>query len=177
MQTFQWTRPRKKAAVLLAEGKRTETAICATIGIHITTLCRWKQHPDFQAEIKANLAAFREAELGRGIADRAKRIELYNNLTDKLLQVIEERAERMGDKEAGTSTGLVVRTVRVSGSGSNAIEIIEYSVDNATIKELRALAEQAAKDLGQWKDTREITGKDGGPVEVKTITVEVPPTE
>jgi hypothetical protein len=39
----------------------------------------------------------------------------------------------------------------------------------STLRELRAIEEQVAKELGQLVDKRELTGKDGGPLQVATV--------
>jgi hypothetical protein len=86
-------------------------------------------------------------------------------------KVIESRAAEMtlpdGTEEAaGGSTGLLVRTEKVIGTGDKATKITEYAVDTALLKELRAHEQQAAQELGQWLEKKELSGPDGGPVQV-----------
>ena len=40
------------------------------------------------------------------------------------------------------------------------------SLDVGLLKELREHEKQAAQELGQWTEKRELTGKDGGPIEI-----------
>ncbi|MGI4790403.1 MAG: phBC6A51 family helix-turn-helix protein [Janthinobacterium lividum] len=62
----------------------------------------------------------------------------------------------------GMETGLLVRGYKVSGGAM----FQEFTFDAALLRELRGHEEQVAKELGQWTEKKEITGKDGGPVEV-----------
>jgi hypothetical protein len=44
----------------------------------------------------------------------------------------------------------------------------------ALLGELRAHERQAAEELGQWTEKRELTGKNGGPLEIKVTFVPSP---
>jgi hypothetical protein len=57
---------------------------------------------------------------------------------------------------AGGETGLLVRQIKLAASGAT---VEEFAVDTGLLKELRAHQEQAAKELGQWTEKREVTGK------------------
>ena len=52
-------------------------------------------------------------------------------------------------------TGLVVEKETFTASG---IRTSEWSVDTGLVREIRALHEQAAKELGQWVDRSEVSG-------------------
>jgi hypothetical protein len=71
-------------------------------------------------------------------------------------------AERAADPDManvpGGRTGLLVRRVKVIGSGDNAREVCEYEVDTGLLKELRELEKQAAVEAGQWSTTSEVRG-------------------
>jgi hypothetical protein len=90
--------------------------------------------------------------LKRGIARKDYRINCLANVHSKLLTVIEERAAdpSMADVPGG-KTGLMVKTFKVSGE----TVMTEYAVDTGTIKELRGIQEQVAKELGQLVEKRE----------------------
>ena len=71
---------------------------------------------------------------------------MLNEVHDKLLQVISERALDPDFADVpGGKTGLVVKNVK--GIGRGAIEVFE--VDTATVRELRAVQQQVAEELGQ----------------------------
>jgi hypothetical protein len=49
----------------------------------------------------------------------------------------------------GGKTGLVMKTLKGLGSGDNFKVVEEYEVDCATVREIRALQEQVAEEVGQ----------------------------
>jgi hypothetical protein len=52
----------------------------------------------------------------------------------------------------GGRTGLLVRQIKAVGAGVNRKLVPEYVVDTGLLREIRATAQQAAEELGQWKD-------------------------
>lgn len=142
----------ERAAVLVAEDYLTDEEIAEQIQLERRTLARWKLQPEFRArvdEITQEMATFARR---RGIARRERRLAVLDRTHRRLLKVIEERAAdpTMADVPGGT-TGLVVRQFKVSGE----TVVTEYAVDTGTIRELRAVAEQAAKELGQTVERHE----------------------
>lgn len=172
MSARKWTRKKTKAAQLVAEDKLTDNEIAAAVKVSQRTLERWKLKPAFAGRVaelvKAAEDAVRQALLTEGIADRVERVRGYGDRRQRLQQIITERgqAEDM-QKVPGGATGLLVRTKKQIGGGEYATIVDEYQVDVGTLRELRELEKQAAQDLGQWAEKRELTGKDGGPIVVK----------
>jgi hypothetical protein len=111
--------------------------------------------PDIQAAVQA----WRDEVKRSAIADVDYRVAVLNELETKLHDVITARAaEYTGTSVVGGETGLVVRRYKMVGSGESAQLVEEYEVDTATIKELRAVHEQAAKELGQWESKVHVGG-------------------
>jgi hypothetical protein len=163
MQAGGLTKKQEQAALWLAEGERTEEAIAAALRLNPITLWRWKQQPAFAAlveEHKARWAAEIEQE---GIANRQNRVNALNDRWELMQRVIDARAADATMTGAGHETGLLVRTYK-PGKYRN---VEEYRVDAALLAELRAHELQAARELGQLVEKRELTGKDGGPLEVE----------
>jgi hypothetical protein len=46
--------------------------------------------------------------------------------------------------------------LKVVGAGPMAREIEEFAVDTGLVREIRAVHEQAAKELGQWVERSEV---------------------
>lgn len=179
--TFRWSKASIEAARLVAEDKLSDEAIAEKCDIGRTTLARWKAHPEFVARVNAILEQTRAAIVRKGIADKQARIAILDDTLQRLRQVIAERAE---DPQvagvAGGKTGLVVpepMLVKVySVAGDEDDEELrpakqsriayKYSVDTATIRELRETLKQAAQELGEWTEKKELTGKDGAPIAV-----------
>jgi uncharacterized protein YjcR len=61
---FRWDARREEAADLVAGDWITDREIAAKVGIHVVTLERWKQRPEFRARVEAIVEA-RCAELWR----------------------------------------------------------------------------------------------------------------
>lgn len=142
----------EQAAQLLAEGRYEYREIAVKVGVEVRTLHNWRKDKDFAARVAEISAEFASAALKRGIARKDYRIGCLANIHSKLLTVIEERAadQSMQDVPGGKS-GLMVRTYKVSGE----TVMTEYAVDTGTIKEIRGIQEQVAKELGQLVEKRE----------------------
>jgi hypothetical protein len=101
-------------------------------------------------EIGVDLAALAQR---RGIARKDRRLAVLQETRNRLLRVIDERAADPDMAEIpGGKTGLIVREPVVSAGEFIAYK---YAVDTGTIRELRAVLEQAAKELGQLVEKHE----------------------
>jgi hypothetical protein len=167
---FQWTKQREDAARLLAEDRLSDEQITAQVGLkERKTLSLWKRHPEFRARIESHVEAFRLAVRARGIACLERRVDQLNDRWHAMRRVIIERAEEMDGEIAGGGTGLLVRQFKSLGSGEHAETVREYHVDTGLLKELREHEKQAAQELGQWADRRELSGPGGGPIPVDQL--------
>lgn len=162
--SFRWTPQRHEAARLLAENDLPEHEIAERVGITRVTLWRWKQSPDFSAQVGDNIGQIQAGMLRLTIAKKHRRLAVLDDLHDKLLTVVQERAADYaahgtngGDVPAGGGTGLIVRQLKQIGSGRDAYVVEEFAVDTALVREIRATHEQAAKELGQWIDKGEFS--------------------
>lgn len=164
---------KQRAAVLLAEDELSDELIATAVGISRNTLASWKRHPEFAALIGDNIGRIQAGMLKLAIAKKHKRLEALDTLHTKAIQVIDDRARRhaeeLGDDEtpvsatkrlfgdmtpAEAATGLLVRQETANNSG---IKTVNWSVDTGLIRKIRALQEQAAKELGQWQDKVDVT--------------------
>lgn len=153
---------------MLAEDAVSDDEISAQVGITRAALKKWKARPEFQSRIAEIVNQRKDAALRFSIAQQDKRIAAIDDRWKRMHRVIEARAEEMEGEVAGGETGLLVRQIKLSNTG---IQVEEYAVDTGLLKEMRALEEQAAKELGQWIDRKEHTGKDGGPIGIQVHTV------
>ena len=166
---FRLTPTRERAALLVAEDSKSDQQIADEVGIHKVTLERWKAQPVFSARVAEHRELWRRQLEAQGIADRRNRVQALNDRWGRMRQVIEERA---ADEEwagvPGWKTGLLVREEKRMRGG---MVVERFEVDTGLLRELRAHEEQAAKELGQWSEKKEITGKDGAPI---AVTVYLP---
>ncbi len=169
---FAWNTQRERAALLVADDQIPDEGIAAQVGVTRRQLARWKVHPDFQARVTEHVEAQREALKAEGIAARQNRVDALNDRWRRMQQVIEERAESPSTAQVpGGSTGLIVHDVKGVGKGDDFQLIDLYSVDVGLLKELREHEKQAATEVGQWSEKRELTGSDGAPI-VFTIAID-----
>jgi phage terminase small subunit len=117
--------------------------------------------------IKSAIEAHRAKIEQTGIAHLQSRVDGYNERRNLLLQIVRERSQHEDYRDTpGGKTGLLVHTVKQIGGGLTAERVDEFAVDTGLLKELRELEKQAAQDLGQWSEKREVTGKNGGPIQI-----------
>lgn len=178
---FRWTKPKRRAAALLALDELKDEEIAEKVGVSPRALWYWKAHPDFKAEIERLCAEAAERIMARGIARKEKRIEAANERHQLMNQVIRSRAkvnrhrnvnglsdedepmDLLGYTAAGADTGLMVHTVTYLKEGRRE----EWAIDTGLLKELRELEKQAAQEMGQWVTRSETTGKDGDPIRIE----------
>lgn len=145
----------EQAAILLSEGRYELGEICEKVEVSRVTLYRWRKDPGFSARVDALSREFAEAALKRGLARKEYRVNTLANAHSKLLTVMEERAADPSLAEIpGGQTGLIVRKAVVS---AGALVGYEFEVDTGTLREMRAIQEQVAKELGQLVEKREHT--------------------
>ena len=145
------TKTREIAAQLVADDRLTDREIAEQCGIDKATLERWKLQPTFRARVQAIVEAYAKRALKNGIARRERRVGVLNDLHNKMLQVIDERAKSKGMAAVpGGKTGIVTKTMKGIGKGEDFQAIEEYRVDTSTIAEIRDVQKQAAEELGQW---------------------------
>ena len=165
---WKWTKQRSKAAKLAADDTLTNDQIAAAVGITRQGVDKWRAQPEFQARVAEIVSAYAEAIKGEGIAHLQNRVASYNDIWHKMQTVIAERAESSEMQAVpGGKTGLLVHTYKMAG-GREPIVMDEYAVDTGLLAEMRAHAKQAAQELGQWTEKREVSGKDGKPIAIAT---------
>lgn len=154
------TSPKARAAILVAEDELTDEEIARVVGVTRRTLTTWKRQPAFAAVVGDHIGQLQAGMLRLAIAKKRRRLAVLDDLHAKALRVIAARSTDESLAEfAGGETGLLVRQVKVVGTGAMAREIEEAAVDTGLIREIRALEEQAAKELGQWVEKAEVGGK------------------
>jgi transposase-like protein len=154
-----------QAIALLAEGRISYAEIAGQIGVDVRTLARWRIDEKFAARVEALRAELDAACMQRALARKEYRIGQLAERHSELRRVIESRATAeidASDLAAGMDTGLVCKKAVVS---AGKLMSYEYEVDTGTLRELRAIEEQVAKELGQIVSRQELTGKDGGPLQ------------
>jgi transcriptional regulator with XRE-family HTH domain len=146
------------AIPLVAADQLTDEQIAAQVGVTRQSLARWKRDATFLELVAEERTRQIAAIRAKGVAFKQNRIDAYNRRWQLLHDVIDERAEEMQDDAAGGKTGLLVRQVKSIGFGPNNHTVEEYAVDTGLLKEIRELEKQAAIEMGEWSEKRELTG-------------------
>lgn len=166
---FDWDAPKEKAAVLVALGELTNAQIAEQCEVGESTIYNWKGSTEFKERVEENKEEIRKRVFTEGIGDLLARVRRYNKRWGQIDQVFAERAADPAHSSVpGWTTGLLCHEQKSLGSGDLATVIDVYRVDVGTIKEERELAKQAAQDLGQWSEKKDVT-TDGKPLVVVDI--------
>jgi hypothetical protein len=100
------------------------------------------------------------------ISRRNARVQALQDRWDRLRQVIDERAASPDFAGVpGGTTGLLMKDYK----GKDADTPV-YKVDAGLLAELRNHEKQAAEELGQWGEKRQLTGECGEPLTSITVT-------
>ena len=161
---FKITSKHLEAARLYADGL-SQAEVAKTLGITVGKAKDWYEQPLLKAEIDAFIESDRAAIRGKGITVKQNRLDAYNERWKLLNAIIKARSE--WDVVAGVpggNTGLIVRDFK----GTANIEI--FKIDVGLLKELRELEKQAAIEVGDWTEKKELTGADGGAIPVSIET-------
>lgn len=155
---FEITAKQLKAARLFADGL-SQADVAEAMGIKLDMARRWYDQPLFKAEIEAFVEADREAIRKEGIANKQNRMDEYNRRWREMKALMRARAEWdvLADVPGG-NTGLLCRDFK----GVMPI----YKVDAALLREMRELEKQAAIEIGDWTEKKELTGADGGAIPI-----------
>lgn len=154
---FRWTERRLRAAYLVALGDLTTEQIAGVLHICPTTLADWRAHPDFKAQAAKALDEIRAEILTESIAVKAERVRHAQQLHGRMLQVISDRATDPAATGPGAHSGLLVRSLKMLGSGQEAQVIEEYTFDANLSKEIREWQKYAAQEMGDWTERKDVT--------------------
>lgn len=149
----------ERAAFLVAEDHLSDEEIASSVGVSRRALANWRDLPLFAARVQQIIADLRAAILAEGIANKQNRIDKLVERHRLLEQVIVERGVA-GGNAPGTATGLLVRTYKAVGIGSDMTLMEEWSVDTSLLSEMRQTEKQAAQELGQWSEKTRIEVED-----------------
>ena len=139
--------------------------------LRMSTLTGWSVAHAWQQRLADIAEAERQAIVTQGIADKVERVRGYNERRELMRQVIAERGVDPGMQDvAGGKTGLIVHNVKGVGKGEDFQLIDLYEVDTGLLRELRELEKQAAQELGQWTEKKDITS-DGKALTNATVIV------
>lgn len=176
---FRWTAAKARAAVLLAEDERTDVEIAAEAGVHVATLWRWRQHPDFAARVGDHVGRLQAGMLRYRIAKKRERMRVYDGMLSDALEIVASRKRRytaeltaqakvtpirdgVDEEDIRTrvvpdeaATGWIVETEKVNAIG---IRTTEWAFDGGLWRAVESVSEQAARELGQWVEKAEIGG-------------------
>ena len=117
-------------------------------------------------EIEVAREEFNKTVINQGFANKEYRIRKLNDLA---LRIQKELDNNPGDKDKPAKpgeNGLYVEEVKISSTG----QVVRYDIFNrGMVAELRGLADDIAKELGDRKTTTEITGNPNAPFVIKVV--------
>lgn len=87
-RTFAWTKRRRLAALRVAEDDVSDEAIATEVGINPATLWRWKQCPEFAAQVGDDIGQIQAGMLKLTIAKKHRRVAVLDMLHEQTLALI-----------------------------------------------------------------------------------------
>lgn len=150
-----FTPEKRRAAEMLADGNLTVEEVARQLNVDRVTLWNWRKDPAFRAVVAEMDAELNADALQFAITRRRERLQKYDDRFNRYQQVIEERAEYYAEhwpEVPGGTSGPLVETLKVVGSGPAAYTVTEHVIDHALSREMRELAKQSAVELGQWTE-------------------------
>src|ERR1035437_1582675 len=153
LPAFPWSITSERAAMLLAEGHKTNSIMAQELGISVASLKDWRAAPEFRERVKSIIEATQAAALESGVLNKIGRIAALMDVYQKLQQVVDERAAEGPTNwplAPGISTGLVIHQFKGLGSGRTFREVDEFLVDQPLVTQLRDTLKQIAQETGQW---------------------------
>jgi hypothetical protein len=185
---MRWQAKHEEAAQLVADDRLSNEQIAARMGVTRQAMDLWKLDPAFKARVAEIVEAARAEALRCGVAVKAERIRGYQDRYQRMRALLDARAamgQRLvaalqgegdadrylrslfgkGELPPGLETGLLVKTVKVVGKVTEE----EWSVDTGLLSEMRATEKQAAQEMGDWTEKREVAGPGGGPQLVQVV--------
>jgi hypothetical protein len=173
MAGFRWTPQAHEAAELVARDDLTNQQIAERFGVTRQALDKWKAHPEFKARVAQHVEEYRETVRSRGIGLMERRVAELDDRWKRLRRVIDQRAaDPAMEGVPGGDTGLMVATVarKFGKDGADGVELVKYELDAVLLRELRDHEKQAAQELGQWAEKKELSGPNGGPINLAGLT-------
>ena len=184
----QNTTQKQYAAVLVADDSLPDQVIADRVGISRKTLHTWKRKPEFIVMVKANQEELAAGLLPVAIANKRIRLEILQDLIDGMQAVVRHRRERyaaeVSDAESAVNatrrffgdatpaesmTGYMVKQETLNNAGKKTVN---WALDTGLIRELRAVLDDAAKEVGQRVEKREETQRIEISMMVKRIAEE-----
>lgn len=141
----------QRAVDMTFAGRFTGEQIAQKCAVSRRTYVYWLKHPDFQAALAAKRADFKASIERVTFADKARRIHALNDAALIALNELEERPK--------------LKEVRPTKDGF----ITNEAFNNAAMAEFRAALADIAAEKGERKNITELSGKDGGPIELSDV--------
>lgn len=184
---FQWTHQKEQAALLFGTDRDiTIAAAAAQCGVSPRAIDLWKARPEFKARIEEHFSAWKARVREKGIALKETRLLSYLEAHEAIETIRRERAAMYGPQVAkdpdgqiifdpltnkplilpglpGGTTGFVVLEKRTVAG----VSVDHHVYDRALAAEARENKKQLAIELGEYESKLQVTGPDGGPIEMQ----------
>lgn len=169
---FRWHAAREKAAIMLASGQYKQSDVARAVGVSVASITQWLSAPEFKERVERESermqAEVRAKATDLLIADKRARLERLNQRWMELAEIARERGRHPSMLLVpGGRTGLLKAKVRKGDGGEDVI--VETELDSALLVAERQCEREAATILGESAQKLEVSGADGGPVEVQQV--------
>lgn len=161
---FKWSHQKESAALLLAtEPNLTIPQVAQRAGCSPRAIDGWKVRPEFQGRIKELFDTWCKQIRSKGIALKERRLLSYLEAYEAIQVIKADRAAEYAESGLGGKSGYVVKEMKtVAGE-----PVAHFVFDRALMAEERELKKQLAIELGEFEQKLEVSGPDGGPIEMQ----------
>lgn len=138
----------QQAAKLVYEGV-PNAEVAKRVDVAARTLQQWQKEPAFRGYLARLTNQVERAQVKALIATKAARLEVLQDITQRLLEIVKQRSEHeefIG--VPGGDTGLLCVDYKKIGQSIRSI----FKVDAGLVSEIRAYLRQAAEETGQLSE-------------------------
>ena len=139
-----------KAAGLLAQGILNGKQIAQRCRVPYVRLNSWKSKAFFMEEVQRQISVYASQQRGQNLGIRERRIAMRDELFEALQYIRQKRGENADAemKKMGGLTGLIVAEAVRDNRGKVVGKV--YQVDHPTVTQMRQLAIDQAREVGEW---------------------------
>lgn len=148
---FHWDATKEQALWLVFDGKLSLEQVALNVAVSPRTLDRWVAHPAFQQRLQQMRADLQETLKGTLYVSKESRMVALADMAQKARREFEKRPW--------------LKEVRPTKDGP----VTNESFNRDAFESFRGALDDIAKELGQRKNVTEVTGKDGGPIELSAV--------
>lgn len=171
---FKWDPAKERCAVMIATEDLGDEELAKRSGVSRRSIVAWRQRSEFKARVEEHFQEWKKRVRDKGLALKERRLLSYLEDYENIQKLRRDRIAMYGPHLApdgltmipgipGWETGFSV-LVKKTIAGR---EVDHYEYDNVTLGRSLEVRKQLAIELGEWENKLEVTGADGGAIDMQ----------